>query len=582
MKTFKLENLASHKLVRMSAIALAISALFHASTAAALTCTSEGREVLLDTLPTDAIITALNLRPAKAKAGDEGKFRLQQKDGKTLFVALTEDGKKCAIILAAATGASTVPISTAASERGDAHITTVAKEAIKAVSEEEKTAKKVDALIDKLIANGQEDLGVPSSPAISLLGVDASKATHPKTPKELAAALVQGRGADGKIKTGVAIDASLGQLLEALPFAFKKVALPTVEPKPKVPAETPVLGVPEKLTTNPSFKFTQLPKTTQTAYASKLAGNTTFSFVPSPLISSDAPAQNIDAADGDASNNFANRLKLSFATTQDSQTDKTDKNATDIAFGVHYVFFDQSDSISSNCDGENHKIPAVQDEVKKLIAKKFAPVPKGKVTPNQLRALRNNKYPGIKDQISTDDIEPVLAACSLTAMERLEASAAMIGIANSYKITEGGWSQRQSGVRGIAATYVSNGIRFIDNTVLQGIGHFRATRHQIVADPADSTKKVFQDSNLASLRLRMAGLRGAGSLEFSRSKNTTDGKSETVTRRALGLEWQLSPGIWLVGSGGSEKSSLGNSSSKPFVITNLRFGGSPPVPAATP
>jgi hypothetical protein len=540
-----------------TAIALAINVTLSSSVLAAVTCEPQGSEVLVSELPSLAVRTALDLTHAKAKPGDEGSYRLAQRDGKALLA--TTDGRSFCSITLKVSGTEPNAID-------DNRVATAVKKAMEKIATETKKKKADEDLFANLIAAGTQDLGVPSSPALSLLGVDASKATSPKTPKDLAAAIVQGRGADGKIKAGVAVDISVAQIFEA--FKAKEEPKKGVAPiKPEAPKVSP---------------FKQLSKISQSAYSAKLQNQPTYSISPRTLMAPLAVKADVETVDGDSTPPLFNRLKLSLATTQDSEADKADKTATDIAFGAHYVFFDQSDSISSDCDGENQRNETVQAGLKALIKEKGGKLLGDSVTSSQLRALRNGKYPDVK--LEDEELTPVLAACALTAMEQLKASAAMIGIASSYKLTDGAWSNRQSGVRGIAATYVSPGFEMGGDTVLQAIGHFRATRHQIVADPDDAAKKVFQDSNLASLRFRAAGVRGAGSLEFSRSKNTTGGKSETVTRRALGLEWRLAPNIWLVGSGGTEKSTLGTSKSTPFVITNLRFGGSggtvPTVPPA--
>jgi hypothetical protein len=394
----------------------------------------------------------------------------------------------------------------------------------------EKTLEEKLKALQKLITDGQEDLGVPSSPALSLLGVDPSKAINPRSPKDLAAALVQGRGADGKIKAGVALDVSFAQLLEVSPMQLKGTA-----------RGTEAIGTEEKR----EQPKVPLSSTARAHYETLTKNRKSDGFGPSFLSSSFVRTEAVDdkhggGKDGDTSHRFANRLKLSLATTQDEKGEG--KSAADISFGAHYVFFDRGDPLTSNCDGANQRKPEVQEAVKALVKDKLNEDRTKDFTPGDLRALLTNRYKKGSD-LSTADLLPVIAACSLTPAERLKASAAMFGIAHAYKLVDGGWASKQSGAKGLWATYVSPGLEIANISTVQAIFHARATRNQPVVDPNDSKKTVVQDSNLYSLRFRAAGPRGAGSLEFSRSKNTVDGKPETVNRRALGLEWKLADGI---------------------------------------
>jgi hypothetical protein len=565
---------------RAKLIVAAINIAICGSAHAAITCTPQGSEILLGQLPTDEITKILDLRPAKSRPGDEGKFRLVQKEGRALQV--TTDGiSLCAISFAPETNVANKnrSITTNSGSRASDPAFEAAVNKVIAQNEAMRGADtKIDAKIAKMILEGREDLGVPASPALHLIGVEASKATHPKTPKDLAAMLVQGRGDDGKIKSGVAVDVSLAQLFTAFFSPETTAKTENIESKSVNATNTT-----RTKANSPKIAGFKLSTTEAASYAlqqSRKSGSaSTLNFFRATQDAKENDSRSSE--DADTSHRLLNRVKLSFATTQD---DGTAQSAVDLAYGAHYVLWDYSDPLTSRCDGVNNQDADVQARVKAFIFERSKKEHNTTVEAAELRRLITNRYPGVTVSESdfypevNPELNPLLAACSLAPLERLTASAAMVGIAQSYKLTDGSWSKRQSGAKGIWATYLTPGLRAFGDTSIQGILHGNLRRNLRVPDPEDSKKFLRQDSNLISARIRLAGERGAGSLEFSRSKNTTDGKPETVNRRAL--EWKLAKGIWLVGSSGSEKSSLGTSKSKPFVITNLRFGGSPTIPSA--
>jgi hypothetical protein len=563
-------------------IALIIHSALCTSVYASVTCQPQGSEILLGQLPTDEITKILDLRPAKSRPGDEGKFRLVQKEGRALQV--TTDGTSiCAISFAPETNDGNKNRSITANSGSRASDPAFEAAVNKVIAQNKATREadtKIDAKIAKMILEGREDLGVPASPALHLIGVEASKATHPKTPKDLAAALVQGRGDDGKIKSGVAVDVSLAQLFSVL-FSPKATAKTEKTESNSINA-TDIMRTKASSPKIAGFKLSTTEAASYAVQQSRKSGAvSTFNFLRAAQDVKENSAQSSE--DADTSHRLLNRVKLSLATTQD---DGTAQSAADFAYGAHYVLWDYSDPLTSRCDGVNNQDADVQARVKQFIFDRSNKLHSAPVEAAELRQLITNRYPGVA--VSESDfypelnpqLNPLLAACSLVPLERLSASAAMIGIAQSYRLTDGSWSKRQSGAKGVWATYLTPGLRAFGDTSIQGILHGNLRRNLRTPDPEDSKKFLRQDSNLISARIRLAGERGAGSLEFSRSKNTTDGKPETVNRRALALEWKLAKGIWLVGSGGLEKSSLGASKSKPFVITNLRFGGSPAIPGA--
>ncbi len=548
-----------------------------------LVLTIKGRQIIVARdLNTAAQHTASSDRIRVNSSVQEGKqlLTIDLPAGEEVSPRYVDDGKTLMLVIGkldeigAALAGGSAPVDRPA-VRGVAPISksTAAASAPAAATAPTPEKQEADEKIAKIIKAGREDLGVPSSPAMTLIGVDPSKAGVARTPKDIAAALVQGRGADGKIKAGVAIDASFAQLMAAFSPAM------TQEIKTRQQqAGTPSLFAPPLISSSEWQSLLRQRERTPGRFEAA-------SFITRSMSGdNDRKSARTDGADAtDLTHRALNRLKISFATTEDQQS--TDKKGIDLAYGLHYVFFDNTDPATSRCDGENGADKDLQQWVKDLLRANNVPPPET-LGPGELRKLIQGTYPGLEKKLALQDLAPVLAACSLTARERLGASAAMIGAAEGYKLADGTWSTRKRSARGAWATYVSPGYpagAFVGaDAQLQAILHARATRGQPVADPMVASKTVLQDQNLMSLRLRAAGSRGAGWFEYSHSRNKTDGKPETTRRSGLGLEWKLAEGVWLVGSGGSERSSIAGSKSTPFVITNLRFGGSPDVPAAFP
>lgn len=86
----------------------------------------------------------------------------------------------------------------------------------------------------------------------------------------------------------------------------------------------------------------------------------------------------------------------------------------------------------------------------------------GEFSPYQLirfRQLAQSAYIEATTQTDANKIKSALdtieAACSLTPAERLRSPSFLAGIANSYKLTDGGWSGRQSDAKGywVGGTY---------------------------------------------------------------------------------------------------------------------------------
>jgi hypothetical protein len=538
---------------RAKLIVAAINIAICGSAHAAITCTPQGSEILLDQLPTDEIMKSLELRPAKSKIGDEGKFRLMQKDGRLLQVT-TDGERKCAISFSASEIAVR-PIGAAESQPTLAATSTATPAAPggqASGSATLATPTKPPGILDNkaILATYSEDLAVPSSPAFTLLGVDPVQASLPRTPKDIAAQLVQGRGADGKIKAGVAIDTTAFQLLRIVGLTTAENSAQEQEIASRKRLEKSAQKNDQRTMVNRFF--------------------------------------NEDADEVDNSHTFLNRLKVSIATTEDQDASPvTKQNAADLAFGLHYVFRDDAEMLTSSCNKENSKNPATIEAINAALDTKALPRLSPTNIPGDLKRLLAKKYDeklyvGLSKEQQTQAtiefatlIHPlVLKACSLTDIEKLEAKSFMAGFGHSYRLEDGSWGNRQSGTTGYWLTYAFKGTKLPNaKGVFQPIVHIRSFRNQRIADPADSANFIRKDTNLLAVRLRLGVPTGAASIEFSQARNKLNGQRETVKRYALALQYKVADNIWLVASSGRETTSNGATRSSPFVLTNLRFGG---------
>ena len=146
-----------------------------------------------------------------------------------------------------------------------------------------------------------DEWSVPASPGFDIIGATPNLANLPKTPRELAMHLVGGRAADGTIQKGLAVDASLAQLLKAIPFLDPDVLDSIIGPKA-------------------SNSSTLLAKS--------------LSALPKVLLPDDAVLEN----------RLADRIHLSFATTQEENKTGAPVN---LGFGLQYTLWDYSDRKTS-------------------------------------------------------------------------------------------------------------------------------------------------------------------------------------------------------------------------------------------
>jgi hypothetical protein len=490
--------------------------------------------------------------------------------GESAKVEFAPDRKSATITIV---GAGVAPATGAASPPGATVDVAAAKD-----------KAKDDKLIKDMIDAGREDLGVPSAPALTLLGLNPGAANVARTPKDVAASLVNGRGNDGKIQSGIAVDVSLAQLLTA--FAPAVIQSSRTNGSEALAANS---DVPTAASATTRRYFEQVRQ--------RSPKDLTIARGPTRAFRNGDQAGDTDN-ELDLSHSAVNRIKLSLATTE--VQDASDKRMVNLAYGVNYVFFDYSDPVTTFCNGKNHSNAVVQQRVKDFMNERGIPLRGDLVTPATLQQLRLGLYQGTGEdkvsvhKLSDAELAPVTAACSLTSMERLAASAAMVGFAHGYKLPDGAWGARSGTGRTVWGSYLTPGLHvgsyFASEAQAQAVLHAKFVRGGLVANPAlaNATQTastslpafVKRDSNQMTLRLRAASTRATGWLEYTHSKNTTGGKAETTRRQALGFEWKLSEGIWLVGAGGSERSSLTGSKTTPFLTTNIRFGGAPGVPAA--
>jgi hypothetical protein len=541
MKKYNLPT-QSQSSARMPAklVAVLIGMMSSAGSAAAMTCKLEGSEVLLDVLPSDDVMTKIGLKPAKAKPGDEGKYRLAQKDGKLILV--TTDGNKiCRLSLDGV--AATAPT--------DGKDNTTDKTP-------KPSAPAVITNNNPILDDYSYDLAVPSSPAFTLIGVDPIQAATPRTPKDIAAQIVQGRGADGRIKQGVAIDTTIFQLARILGLRDEKSA-----------DDAQLKAVKNRIGTENGMNITN-------------------SFIGMK-----------EKEELNNSHIVSNRLKISIATTSDQEPTTTttksgvveSKNAADIAFGLHYAIRDDADRRTQQCNMDNSRDEETLKAIAKLLGEgKYMPPYSTSIKPKMLQQLvitpdKVAGYEALSDDDKVSLKKLVAKACSLTTLEKLMAVSSMAGWAHSYRLVDGGWSTREIGTTGYWLTHAFKGTQISSReAVFQPVVHVRYFLNQRIqvaaptpaaasaAQATPSTVTRIQDYWLMAVRLRLAVPEGAASFEYSHAQNKYASGKETLKRRAFAFQYKISPGVWLVASAGKETSSLGGSRSSPFVLTNLRFG----------
>lgn len=108
------------------------------------------------------------------------------------------------------------------------------------------------------------------------------------------------------------------------------------------------------------------------------------------------------------------------------------------------------------------------------------------------------------------------------------------------------------------------------------IGHLRMHKKQTVADPADATKQVSQDMQIAAAKLRFTNNNEnlAGLVEVSRQRSKILGLAdEVVNRRVFGIEFRVGPDYWLNLGVGTETGRRDGKDAR-FALANVKFGSS--------
>jgi hypothetical protein len=366
----------------------------------------------------------------------------------------------------------------------------------------------------------KNEWAVPSSPAFELIGASPNLANLPKAPRDLAAHIVAGRSSDGTFQKGIAIDASLYQMLKALPFITQ--------------------GYLDELTKKTAAK----PNLAQKGISAVLPG--------------------INDDDHVVESRFVNRLKLSFATTQE------ENKATapiKLGFGLHYTLWDYADKLTACPDAK----------ILRERAEKFADI-----LPAQSDKLCSEA------QKSTD---------SNTEKVFFARPAAAVGYGRSYSLPDGKWDARIASTRGLWFTAATGGValaksdRDSEAARVQLVFHHRWYKDQptaaVAAVPAvaatASTPAIAaiaaipaskEDLRLWAARLKLGQPKGGFSYEYSRGKRKPMlGKHDKTTRQAYGFEWKVGKDTWLVASAGKETSAITGIKNQPFIVTTLRFGG---------
>lgn len=481
--------------------------------AGALACSTQGNTVYLEVLPAnkDALMAA-GVKFEVLPSGHGANLKATVPEGKA--VRAGNNGGVCTVELLEPPKSSTAKTS---------KINVASTEAGSVTQPESSAAAKPP----------KDDWIVPSAPAFELIGASPNLANLPKDPRELAAHLVAGRASDGSIQKGIAIDASLSQLLQALPLIGAQFPKPYMAQKVSPP----------------------------NAFQKSLA------------------ALNLGLTDEDhiTVTRFADRLKVSLATTQEEGKASAPIR---LGLGLHYTLWDYATHAAKNtCKDIGKQARALQMETTSA-----------STTAELATQIYNTGgESALKAACAEKDTS--------NAIEFFARPAAAIGYGASYSLTEGKWSNRVSTTKGFWLTAATGGLalstdaRSSSAPRAQLIFHTRWFQDQptaavpaVAAVAATSTTPAiaavaaipasFQDIRLIAGRLKIGQPNGGFSYEYARGKRMPlTGAKENTSRRAYGFEWRVGKDTWLVASGGDETSSISGQRRQPFVVTTLRFGG---------
>jgi hypothetical protein len=95
---------------------------------------------------------------------------------------------------------------------------------------------------------------------------------------------------------------------------------------------------------------------------------------------------------------------------------------------------------------------------------------------------------------------------------------------------------------------------------------------ETVTDPLDDKAKVKQSSWLVGAKLTFSADTFNYFVEYSQKRLQIAGRDrDNVRRGALGIEWEISPGMWLVGAVGGEGGRADGKDNN-FVTTGIKLG----------
>lgn len=487
-----------------------LSAVESHAAGSALICREDGSEAVVSTLPSQGLRDLLRLEFAPARQGDAGTYRLVQLDGKRIRVFT--GAAACEIVVEGAAGPG--PVAKATPPVQSPGGTTAAAPGVPKEAPKNEPQDKPGDKPAKDAYKPADELSVPSAPAFDIIGATPDLASLPKTPRDLAAHLVAGRSPDGTFQKGVAIDASLGQLLKALPFVGEDLFKALAQKKVKRP----------------------------TWYDNTLAG---------------LPGGAFKASEFDFETRFVNRLKFSLATTQEEEKADAPLN---LGLGMHYTVWDFADR-DSQCDNER--------DLKALEAERGSA--------DAARASCQMRLQGKRRLFGSSSAAIGWArAYSLEdgAWGRRKPGArGLWATVATGSIGPSTFESRNSG-EGKDGDIASDPVELR----AQMIFHYRNLKDQLFdagaeqeTPPATQLLKM-QDVSQWAVRIKMGKPHGSASFEYAKANRKVHGEGQLVTsRRAFGLEWKLADNLWLVSSAGREATSALGGKSQSFVNTNLRY-----------
>jgi len=373
----------------------------------------------------------------------------------------------------------------------------------------------------KKLKSKMVDLAVPDSPAFTVLGLSPEEVARPTTARKLAASLMNGVDRNGVLQSGVAIDT-----LPYLALAGEKLTLDTYR---------------DVRTTNNG------------------AG------VPFTERHNHYPIR------------FLARTQVSFATSR-----ATDAQAgpTKAALGIRFTIADfgdpRTDAQLDACVGQALALPAPPSKVFPLLPDTLSPEEfmqwqmDADAAKTEMDAYEARKADWGARHLEQIDVCRQEASKRAWNSTRWIAAYAPVGISST-----GGLDDLQSNGAGMWTTfgYGFEGFPVLEDAA-QLLLHARVRNSETVADAADKTKQMTQDSRLFGVQLRAGGPDStiAGEAIFERVTPAA-GTAKSNRRYSLGYERRLASNLWLgiaVGSGDNPNATSNRSGG--FLLSSFKWG----------